>query len=438
MPKSFITLREDVKKWSADDDSKRIATTGYWQILLEGAKVEPAFADLYLRTLRDLGALLYVGDRDAIESDPNAKLKTAIFNPAWVKEPAYRVLWGQSGETDPAGCITSATMHAWLSGSERDRVRLTEPSERDDVLALMEACGLVFRFSWKKGVDGWLVPDHLLNRKHTPARQSWGDAETRATARAVFLPDYVLLPLIGYWRSWIEVLEATSHEQVVFRFYDGLTPGSDKPEGKDLGVEVLLQATASTSTLECSLRGGTREKREEALRAIRDELRRRTGLRIQWAVDHLDHGAAEDGRGQDEDGPELLAAFEHLRAQSRGYGLERPLRDDFTGQVRAIFRESAKLDGETQRALYRGLNVARILPKVYAEWEKPGKERLSLQYERVAKETSAVKTVLTGMANSKAIDAKFWEAMGAKEVPVASVDSVRRQYARAFDNVFPE
>lgn len=416
-PASFHTLRSALTVWLHSKDGTRVRTTGEWRQWLQAAKVEPDFSDVYLHVLRDLGCVLYVGDRFEVHTRSESTLRTTIFNPNWLKGPVYRVLWGNA-ETGREGHVGSATMYALLAGEHAAQQAMSEDDCRD-ILALMQECDLVFPIAGAPGEERWLVPDHLVECR-PGERASWGTADTVSSGNFKFLPDYALLPLIGnhYEHRMADVRVARDQ----FAYEDPLTMTSPR-------VRVLVQANFATSRIVCSLQGSDSRERDRSFVRLAEFLDRSLGLRSTWETKERAIAVSlSNPAGSEPESPIVNGILETLRNRARELGLGYPLSEDFVRAVKEIVRESKGL-GPAQGGIYRALNIAHILPEL--------QHRVSEDRGRVARDRKHIESLLAAINNSRSLGAWYWDAFGLVSPGEAAFEGYRQAYQRAFRRVFP-
>ena len=155
--------------------------------------------DLWLKLLRDLGVVHWVGDRPGAKRDILGGLHDLIYRPNWVKGPIYRLLMSREC-SDGHGVMS---WHRFVNFQKIHQGLSEEDCRR--IMALMEACGLCFQITKPAGRDEpqYLVVDHVLNRPegHHPQGQ-WRAAENAGQVKELefdFLPDHALVQLLGRW-----------------------------------------------------------------------------------------------------------------------------------------------------------------------------------------------------------------------------------------------
>jgi hypothetical protein len=152
---------------------------------------------LWLTLLRDLGLLHYVGDRPEVKRNTAHELGQFIFHPEWVKTPVYNVVRHPEAY-ERAGILPYGTVSRAL-GPE------LEEADRRRIVALMEACELIFRVRGGKPKEAdYLIVDRVPNRPEGMVRADW-TASPRKGLRweFPFLPSHLLPQLLGRWFSQV-------------------------------------------------------------------------------------------------------------------------------------------------------------------------------------------------------------------------------------------
>lgn len=156
---------------------------------------------VYLRTLRDLGVVHWVGDMPSHVLPEASEIRELVLNPRWVRGPVYRVLRMRS---DGAGSgLSRGMILRELEGrGERHGARDMSPGitreQAAQVFRLMEACDLIVPLTMPMARDGgderYLVIDQLTDEPGA----SLDDCDVRW--RLDFMPDWFMPRLIG--RLW--------------------------------------------------------------------------------------------------------------------------------------------------------------------------------------------------------------------------------------------
>lgn len=163
---------------------------------------------IWLKMLRNLGVVHYVGDDPIVQRRDESVLTDLIFNPLWVKGPVYAII-RDARLSDTRGVFRRADLLPYLNKC-RQECPADEPwrqlnfDERDArvVLALMRVCGLVFDVRGKDGLpEGYLVADQLPRSGPPSGGDAWGQWEDprEATLSYEFLPESLLMRFIGKW-----------------------------------------------------------------------------------------------------------------------------------------------------------------------------------------------------------------------------------------------
>lgn len=234
-----------------------------FQEVFEAAEVREELKQrVYLQVLANLGVGHWVGDYPEVENSNHTALKHLVFNPNWVKEPVYRIIWTPTGEHD----------HGWMSREAvLAKMQLPDKRQQDMILGLMVACRVAFEVPDEKGtLSGVLIPDLL---EALPAGESadtsseWQTASGIRQARMAFrfLPDRVLLRYIA-----AKYVHIRSHRLMRFCFRDEVIV----PYGS---CEVLVQSKVcpiggAPPYLSIAVRRGSRGEQEVALAKVKDEL----------------------------------------------------------------------------------------------------------------------------------------------------------------------
>jgi hypothetical protein len=136
--------------------------------------------------------LHWVGDRPDIQKQ--SELEDFIFNPEWVKGPAYAVIHAAHGNDGKL----SATDFSQVLGERGIEARI----DQRRVINLMAACELCFRSTDSGGGSGYLVVDAipaLPRGMEIPQPRVLRKEKASFSWEFTFLPDHLLVQLLGRW-----------------------------------------------------------------------------------------------------------------------------------------------------------------------------------------------------------------------------------------------
>ncbi|MBX3322586.1 MAG: hypothetical protein KF757_06310 [Phycisphaeraceae bacterium] len=189
--------------------SQKYVTTQAYKRTCEEYGLHSSLRDVCLHDLRNLGVLHYVGDDPTVRN--SSELADLLFNPRWVKGPAYTLVRAGTGDHE-YGVITAAQLNHLLpvrdtGNADADelwqRLSFSQPDRRR-VLELMKACELIFDIEGEGGRPSGavLVPD-LLERRRAPFVKP--DGATCWAAKYEHLPEWMVLRFIG--RRYRDILD---------------------------------------------------------------------------------------------------------------------------------------------------------------------------------------------------------------------------------------
>ncbi|MFN0135607.1 MAG: COR domain-containing protein [Phycisphaerae bacterium] len=197
----------EIKRWFEEEFAKDVPSVRretYEQEICPPS-VAPLNRLLYLQVCRSLGLLHFVGDRDDVIVDKD--IAGLIFNPEWVKGPAYALLWPQDVRTQ-GGVLTRRDIDALLpehdAAADDDshdaplwqRLAFTAPDRRH-IVQLLKQCELIFPIlRGQRETGDYFVPDLLDN-----APPSLASAGKPHVLEYEFIPESVFLRFLGHWHD---------------------------------------------------------------------------------------------------------------------------------------------------------------------------------------------------------------------------------------------
>lgn len=134
----------------------------------EGLGIEVGDTGIILDAARNLGFVHYVGHLQGIRGI--SELENLIFNPKWVKTPAYQIIWAERHSFN--GVISLEFIEnvvlpehrASPTGSTLFEQQPFTAEDRRRVLGLMVACELIFPLEERGARLQYFVPDYLKSR----------------------------------------------------------------------------------------------------------------------------------------------------------------------------------------------------------------------------------------------------------------------------------
>ena len=244
-------IAETIKKF---DHKKNHA----FRQLCDEKEISPENLTSYLGIMHNAGMVHWLGDREDIETDLGREhLRAHVFNPAWIKSPAYELIRSQD-RSDWKGWMSTRKLYECLRApsdpvpSERLYKRLHFSEEdRDHVLDLMKACRVAFAVKAGPTPDGLIFPDHLDANTGPPIQLiggETGDDVLRWRLETTFLPEHVFLRFIAkhhqevagnrdLFRNEILLPSEAKGQKLQVLLRTDLSPGFEKLPGIDLTVQ---------------------------------------------------------------------------------------------------------------------------------------------------------------------------------------------------------
>ena len=173
---------------------------------------------IWLVLLRDLGLLHYVGDRPEVRRDPKSELSEFLYHPEWVKKPVYNVVRHQDAYENNGVLPFSRLSNAIA-------IDVRRKGDRKRIVALMEACELIFRVRGGDPEDAdYLIVDRIPGITEGMDRENW-TSHPKKKLRWVFsfLSDHLLAQLLGRWFSHVPAATPYFRDDIVLVSRDETT-----------------------------------------------------------------------------------------------------------------------------------------------------------------------------------------------------------------------